>query len=140
MVLEGLDEPGQAGRVAEVQELLDLGVEIQNHGWTHTRVGALDPVGHLADIRRGRDWLSATFGVPGDIYAVPNGDGMPVPGYFEACRAWLLLDAKTPGRTSRGVVNRKTLHLYPRASRIRKRLGWLQGAISPAGRAHRMRR
>jgi hypothetical protein len=114
-------------RTGEIRELLDLGVEIQNHGWTHTRVGALTPAEHVADIRRGRDWLYETFGIPADVYAVPNGDGMPVPGWFDACRVWLLLDEKPFGRIDLNVFSRRTLNLRRRESaRARALFGWLR--------------
>src|SRR3569623_831964 len=67
--------------IPEIGNLIELGVDIQNHGWTHTRVGALPDREHLEDIRRGRDWLADTFGIPSSTYAVPNGDGEPVRGW-----------------------------------------------------------
>jgi hypothetical protein len=96
----------------ELRELVRLGIDIQNHGWTHSRVGSLSPEAHAEDIRKGREWLRATCGVEADLYAVPNGDGLPPGTGLQNCRAWFLLDDSKPGgEVSPGVYGRRTLVL-----------------------------
>jgi hypothetical protein len=96
----------------ELRALLSLGVDIQNHGWTHSRVGSLSPEAHTEDIRKGREWIRAICGIEADLYAVPNGDGLPPESAFEHCRAWFLLDDCHPrGEVSPGVYGRLTLSL-----------------------------
>lgn len=96
----------------ELRELVQIGVDIQNHGWTHSRVGAMSATAHAEDIRKGREWLRRTCGIEADLYAVPNGDGLPTDGQFRHCRAWFLLDDSRPyGEVFPGVFGRRTLLL-----------------------------
>jgi Polysaccharide deacetylase/DnaB-helicase binding domain of primase len=96
----------------ELKALVSLGVDVQNHGWTHSRVGSLSPEAHTEDIRKGREWIRAICGIEADLYAVPNGDGLPPESAFEHCRAWFLLDNSRPcGEVSPGVYGRLTLSL-----------------------------
>jgi hypothetical protein len=96
----------------DLRELVSLGVDIQNHGWSHVRVGALSPREHAEEIRRGRDWLATTCGVTADVFAVPNGDGLPLWGRLTHYRLWLLLTEEYPqGEIFPSVYNRKTLEV-----------------------------
>lgn len=94
----------------ELVELRDLGVEIHNHGWTHVRIGALDADAHAADIARGREWLRDELGVDAHLFAVPNGDALPLWRSSPHYSMWLLLDDAWPcGEVGPGVINRRTL-------------------------------
>jgi hypothetical protein len=96
----------------ELTELVADGVDIQNHGWTHVQVGALPPDQHAADIRRGRDWLRSACGSEADLFAVPNGDGLPLWEVSPNYSAWFLLDDVHPlGECMPGLYNRLTLNL-----------------------------
>jgi hypothetical protein len=96
----------------DVCELIALGVSIENHGWSHVRVGALPDAAHDEDIRRGRQWLLNNFGIDAAYYAVPNGDGLPPSASSTSYDGWFLLDAKvTPDRFSPKLFNRSTLNL-----------------------------
>jgi peptidoglycan/xylan/chitin deacetylase (PgdA/CDA1 family) len=95
-----------------LKDLVSLGVDIQNHGWTHSRIGSMPPEAHAADIRRGREWLRAACGIDAEFYAVPNGDGLPFWKKSSEYRAWFLLDARWPdGEVLPGVYGRTTLTL-----------------------------
>jgi len=96
--------------LAELQELRDSGVDLQSHGWTHVRVGALDADAHAADIGRNYDWLREELGVDAHMFAVPNGDGLPLWPSSPYYSLWLLLDGSRPyGEVAPGVFNRRTL-------------------------------
>lgn len=98
--------------VAELRQLVALGVDIQNHGWSHVRVGALSPDDHAAEIARGRQWLSENCGIDADLFAIPNGDGLPFWRSSPHFRAWFLLATGVPlGEVAPGVYNRRTLDL-----------------------------
>ena len=96
-----------------VRDLLSIGVDIQNHGWSHSPIGSMTAEAHADDIRRGRQWLKVSFGVDAHHYAVPNGDGLPYWTTSPHYRTWLLLDEDF-GRDrsfSPGVFPRSTLNL-----------------------------
>jgi hypothetical protein len=79
---------------ADVRELVALGVDIQNHGWTHVRPAALSPHECARDIEAGRAWLRDFSPAPADLYAVPNGDCLPPWECSPHYRAWFLLDER----------------------------------------------
>lgn len=81
---------------ADVRELVALGVDIQNHGWTHVRPAALSPEECARDIQAGRAWLRDFAPAPADLYAVPNGDCLPPWESSPHYRAWFLLDDRWP--------------------------------------------
>jgi hypothetical protein len=81
---------------ADVRELVALGVDIQNHGWTHVRPAALSPGECARDIAAGRAWLRDFSPAPADLYAVPNGDCLPPWESSPHYRAWFLLDERWP--------------------------------------------
>jgi hypothetical protein len=95
---------------ADLIDLAAAGVDIQNHGWTHTTVGAMPFDEHAADIRRGRDWLRDACGAHADLFAVPNGDGLPLWHASQQYRAWFLLDhRRAVGMLAPGLYNRRML-------------------------------
>lgn len=81
---------------ADVRELVALGVDIQNHGWTHVRPAALSPDECARDIQAGRAWLRDFSPAPADLYAVPFGDCFPPWKSSPHYRAWFLLDDRWP--------------------------------------------
>ena len=96
----------------QLKDLVRLGIDIQNHGWTHTRRGALPAEEHELDIRKGRQWLQEVCATEAHYYAIPNGDGLPFVHDFTNYSAWFLLsdifrNVKLPAR----VFNRTTLQL-----------------------------
>lgn len=98
--------------LAELRGLVALGVDIQNHGWSHVRVGGLPPDEHAEEIRRGRAWLQQTCGIEADLFAIPNGDGLPFWRQSPHYRAWFLLATGIPlGEVAPGIYNRQTLDL-----------------------------
>jgi hypothetical protein len=94
----------------ELEALRDYGVDLQNHGWTHVRVGALDADAHAADIGQNREWMRRKLDVDAYIFAVPNGDGFPLWPSSPHYSIWLLLDGSRPyGEVAPGVHNRLDL-------------------------------
>lgn len=81
---------------ADIRELVALGVDVQNHGWTHVRPAALSPDECARDIAAGRAWLRDFSPEPADLYAVPNGDCLPPWESSPHYRAWFLLDERFP--------------------------------------------
>jgi hypothetical protein len=59
--------------VAELRVLRDIGVQIENHGWSHVDIAALDDRGFANHVHQGRQWLRKELGVLGNLYAVPFG-------------------------------------------------------------------
>jgi hypothetical protein len=60
--------------VAELIALRDAGVRIENHGWSHVEIGALDDAQFIEHVASGRDWLRRELAVEAELYAVPFGD------------------------------------------------------------------
>lgn len=95
---------------ADLMQLGAGGVDIQNHGWTHAPVGALPPEAYAANIQRGREWLHETCNADADLFAAPNGDGLPLWHTSPHYRTWLLHDGARPlGKLAPGLFNRRTL-------------------------------
>lgn len=84
--------------IAELMELRDAGVEIQNHGWSHMDHAYLTAAESEMEIRRGRDWIHGTLGVDAAHFAVPFGDVRPAAGLRMEASSWLTLhDGWPPG-------------------------------------------
>lgn len=58
---------------SELQDLRDAGVQIENHGWSHRDISAMDYESFRDHVDRGRDWLRSALGVDADWYATPFG-------------------------------------------------------------------
>lgn len=95
---------------SDLAELIIRGVDVQNHGWTHSTADSLSPDAHAYNIWHGREWLKRASGVEADLYAVPNGEGWPpwdTPAHY---RAWFMLDESLPlGEIAPTVFNRRNL-------------------------------
>jgi peptidoglycan/xylan/chitin deacetylase (PgdA/CDA1 family) len=99
--------------LADLKELVGLGVDIQNHGWSHANHGALSPAESASEVRRGREWLRDHLGGDPAIFAVPFGAPLPAAEAAAECSHWLTLtDTHPPGAIQEGVWNRKDLTLY----------------------------
>ena len=96
----------------ELRELKSVGVDIQNHGWTHAPAASLTSETHSENIRRGREWLRHACSVEAEYYAVPNGNGLPPCEHSPHYSAWFLLDDRwPPGEIFPGVFSRTNLIL-----------------------------
>jgi peptidoglycan/xylan/chitin deacetylase (PgdA/CDA1 family) len=101
-------------RKLEIVELIQMGVSISNHGWSHLHPSSLTQEELAEDILRGSQWLDKEFGIECDSYAVPFGDALPLsnelPGH---CRIWLTVnDVLTAGQVGPRVFNRVSLKLH----------------------------
>lgn len=59
--------------VQDLRSLYDLGVQIENHGWSHVEISALDDESFYDHVTRGREWLQRELGVRSTLYAPPFG-------------------------------------------------------------------
>ena len=99
--------------VDDLRALLDSGVEIQNHGWSHVCHQRLTPSESAREIEQGREWLSSRLGIDAGVFAVPFGDVMPLAG--APCDIWLTVDDRFPGGPIAAAVwNRDTLEAPPK--------------------------
>ena len=89
--------------LADLVALRDAGVAIENHGWSHVEIGALDDAAFVRHVSQGREWLRRTLSVEASLYAVPFG-ATRVPGHPEdhVGEAYVLCDARWPPRQIAG--------------------------------------
>lgn len=103
---------------AEVRELQEAGVRIENHGWTHLDPAAFDAPQWRSDVERGRRWIERRLGTAPTAYAVPFGEERPGADVAGPARTVLLHDDRLPrGAVAPGVVNRESLSLTPAGAR-----------------------
>jgi peptidoglycan/xylan/chitin deacetylase (PgdA/CDA1 family) len=69
-----LDDHARTLSIADLIELSDLGVSIENHGWGHQRIDAMTIDAFKADVSRSARWLRDVIGVDSKLYAVPFGE------------------------------------------------------------------
>jgi peptidoglycan/xylan/chitin deacetylase (PgdA/CDA1 family) len=94
-------------RKQDLVALRDAGVEIGNHGWSHTDHAHLSPRESAEQIRQGQAWLRKELGVDAPYFAVPFGNVMPSAEARAACTAWLTMYWRWPeGPLADGVLNR----------------------------------
>ncbi|HLJ53772.1 MAG TPA: polysaccharide deacetylase family protein, partial [Chthonomonadaceae bacterium] len=62
---------------ADLRQLIDAGVDVQNHGWSHRNIDLLTEGEVCDDLVMGREWLRDALGVEPDAYAVPDGAALP---------------------------------------------------------------
>ena len=97
---------------AELNELLEEGGDIQNHGWMHSRVESLPPESYAENIKSGREWIQHTYKKDAEFFAVPYGDGLPPWDDSPHYSAWFLLrDPPAGSQPRRGVFERTNLSL-----------------------------
>jgi peptidoglycan/xylan/chitin deacetylase (PgdA/CDA1 family) len=95
--------------LAELQELVDRGVDIQNHGWTHGEIAGLSEGDQQEEIVQGMEWLQIHLGTKCmNYYAVPFGETMPKRGVLDqlGIECFLADDRLPAGRLDAHVVNR----------------------------------
>jgi peptidoglycan/xylan/chitin deacetylase (PgdA/CDA1 family) len=115
--LLGVDEPPlpeclRSLSLPELQDLVSLGVRLENHGWTHSHPSALDDAQYAAEIRQGKQWLAEQCNSPSSSYAVPFGKALPRNHIPDLYSTYFLLDGSWPvGRLEHGVINRAELNL-----------------------------
>ncbi len=97
----------------EVTELIESGVSIENHGWSHRHPGALDSDEYGADVMRGARWLADEFGIRSRFFAAPFGDALPVSNSLPPPHeVWMTLhDVLLPGQVGPVVYNRVALRI-----------------------------
>jgi Polysaccharide deacetylase len=69
---------------SELCRLRNLGVRIENHGWTHDEIAAMDKTQFTNHVSWGRDWLRTELSVSSHLYAVPFGLSI-VPPEWRGC-------------------------------------------------------
>jgi hypothetical protein len=104
---------------AELVALRDAGVRIENHGWSHVEIAALDDAQLIAHVVAGRDWLRRELAVDAGLYAVPFGDtDVPARLHEWVAGGYFLASDRFPrGRCGPLAWNRRDLGVEIRASR-----------------------
>jgi hypothetical protein len=75
-----------------VRQLIEMGVDIQNHGWFHCNFSSLSAEQCYNSVKMSRDWINAEFGIDPRYFAVPFGDVLPPNRQItNACDVWFLL-------------------------------------------------
>jgi hypothetical protein len=94
--------------MAMLARLVAAGVQIGNHGWSHTDIGSFSEQGLWDDIAQAQQWLRDATGQQVDLYAVPFGLATPPDSVIQRHRGpCLLVDAdRPPGKIAPGLVNR----------------------------------
>jgi hypothetical protein len=95
--------------VAELRDLRDAGVDLQNHYWTHLDPAAHTPARFADEWLRGQDWLADKLGISSQFFASPFGEYFPTDDFLAARNVTcLLLDARYPtGPLRSAIVNRQ---------------------------------
>lgn len=98
---------------SDVKTLLEMGVGIGNHGWSHRHPSALPTRDLASDVAAGAAWLEREFAVDPWAYAVPFGDVLPHTNHLvPPTRAWFMLqDTLSSGKVGPVVFNREPLRL-----------------------------
>jgi peptidoglycan/xylan/chitin deacetylase (PgdA/CDA1 family) len=68
-----VSDHAQVMTLRELTDLRDMGVIVENHGWTHAEIAGLNPLQFKEHITRGVDWFAERLGVRSVQYAVPYG-------------------------------------------------------------------
>ncbi|MES2176309.1 MAG: polysaccharide deacetylase family protein [Gemmatimonadota bacterium] len=101
--------------------LRDAGVDIQNHGWSHTSHRDLSAQDSAREIASGRAWLQRELRVDAPLFAVPFGDDLPHPSVSADCTTWFSLHpALASGWLAPDVFNRDVLDVTPPRSSWRR--------------------
>ncbi|MBI3785903.1 MAG: polysaccharide deacetylase family protein [Deltaproteobacteria bacterium] len=83
----------------ELCRLRAAGVAIENHGWSHVEIGALDDAALVQHVVDGREWLQRSLSVEANLYAVPFGvSDVPMHLQERVGAAYFLCDARLPPR------------------------------------------
>ena len=108
--LKNIDIPAhlQTFTESDILEIQKLGVDIQNHGWTHKQLNTSTPEEIDYEVLTGRVWLKNKFNIDPCYYAVPFGERYPPCDYdFSGVDCWFLLcDDLSYGSVDKRVYNR----------------------------------
>jgi len=95
-----------------LRQLVDMGVTVGNHGWTHGHLSRLDTAECEHEIKAGATWIKEHVGVSLTHFAVPFGDFVPDWKTSPLYRMYLLCtDVLNEGMVGPQIANRVTLRL-----------------------------
>jgi len=100
--------------VEDLIRLKKIGVDIQNHGWTHRYMATASYDEVDEEIFKGKLWLKEKIQVEAEIYAAPFGDALPPKDCnYNLFEYWLLVDSRfeVEGRIGKKIYNRKTFKI-----------------------------
>ncbi len=121
----------------DLRRLRAAGVAIENHGWSHVEIAALDDAGFLQHVVDGREWLRRALSVAAELYAVPFGT-TDVPEHLQphVGAAYFLSDDRLPPRrlTARGWNRRDLTTRLQAMSRLLSYISWREGCLAANGR------
>lgn len=95
----------------DLLELYKLGVDIQNHGWTHRELEKVEEIAIEEEIKYGKKWIKDKLNHNANFYCVPFGNAFPS---FDSSSftCWFLLNGfLKPGFNGKKIYNRLTLDL-----------------------------
>lgn len=96
---------------SDLRDLIDAGVQVENHGWSHRDISAMDYASFRDHVDRGRMWIRSALGVGADWYATPFGVS-PVPEEWQSLlvRPYLLASRdRDEGVQACGAINRRDI-------------------------------
>ena len=96
---------------SDVLELFQLGVNIQNHGWTHRQLKNASKDDIKNEIILGKEWISKKLQYEPHFYAVPYGSFFPSDDLLDIAFWFLLEGSCTPGFKNEKTYNRKGFNL-----------------------------
>lgn len=59
--------------VEMLRTLIDAGVQVENHGWDHREIGAMNLAEFKTHVKLAADWIASVLGCPPSLYAPPFG-------------------------------------------------------------------
>lgn len=99
--------------IERLKKLVQAGVDIQNHGWTHCSFSSLSMDEIIQSIRQANEWFISEIDYQTNYFAVPFGDVIP-PGknVFRETNCWFLLhDLLRAGFIGEKIYNRLSLEI-----------------------------
>lgn len=96
---------------SDVLELYRLGVNIQNHGWTHRQLKEASENDIKNEIMLGKEWIHKKIQHEPGFYAVPFGDLLPSDNLQHFTYCFLSKESITPGFQNKKVYNRSGFKL-----------------------------
>lgn len=95
----------------DLGELKAMGIDIQNHSWTHSDPLALGPERFETELRKGRAWLHTNLGIDARYLACAYGEYLPHPAMLQenGTVCLLLHNHVAPGHVGDNIFNRLNL-------------------------------
>jgi len=95
----------------EVERLRDIGVQVENHYWTHLDPWAHSPTQFAAECGKAKRWLSGSLGISSRFFASPFGEFVPSSEFLQQNETVCLLlhDGLPSGMVAERIINRITL-------------------------------